>query len=172
MTNAPQTPGSGGGGTWDNAAGHGGGVIWIDASGTVRIDGAVSADGDNGGTSLGYNAGGSGGSILIIALIFNGGSNAVIRANGGNRGSAYTTLGGGGGGRIAIWTGPIQPAARELLLQDMDAPRLFYTNACDTFAGVISVSPGTSYAGGPLPETGSFRHIRAQPPTGIVLTVR
>jgi len=97
---APINPGSGGareqlGGSGNPGAG--GGAVRIAASGTVVINGTITANGQNAGGYSG-NAGGSGGSIFITCQTF-ASSNGILRANGGNdAGSA----GAGGGGRIAV----------------------------------------------------------------------
>lgn len=85
--------GSCGGGS---LGGAGGGVIWLNVSGTIRIDGEISADGLNGGDSR--SGGGSGGSIWIHSYTIKGTGN--ISVNGGAGGSLS---GGGAGGRIAVY---------------------------------------------------------------------
>jgi hypothetical protein len=104
---APEEPGSGGDGaiwlpTYDYGpnAGSGGGVVRIQASGTVTVNGTVSANGGNG---IHYAAGGgSGGSIYISCSTFDG-SGGTIRANGGSPPADATLYSGaGGGGRIAV----------------------------------------------------------------------
>jgi hypothetical protein len=76
---APVTLGSGGG------LGRGGGAIKVTASGTVRVNGAVTADGQSGnGTGAG-----AGGSIFIVCERLEG--SGRLRANG------------AGGGRIAVY---------------------------------------------------------------------
>ena len=96
---APTDLGSGGGsddhsGDW---GGNGGGAIRINASGTLTLDGTISANGVNGG----YDGGGagSGGSIWVTthALIGSG----TFKAVGGN-GPNTSWPGGGGGGRVAV----------------------------------------------------------------------
>jgi len=80
----PIHPGSG-------AQAAGGGVVRIDASGSVTVDGVITADGFAG------NGGGSGGSVYITCRDFSG-STGTIRAVGGTT----STHGCGGGGRIAV----------------------------------------------------------------------
>ena len=90
---APTDIGSGGGGT---SGGHGGGAIKITASGTVEVDGILSANGKDA-TGSGPGGGGSGGSIQIICDHMDG--VGVITARGGK---GINGGGGGAGGRIAI----------------------------------------------------------------------
>jgi hypothetical protein len=101
---APTKPGSGGSYNSDRQyrmqfAGDGGGVVRVKAVREARIDGTVSANGQN---ALDAGGGGSGGSVWIWCKTFSG--NGTITANGGNGGSGYGG-GGGAGGRIAIWYG-------------------------------------------------------------------
>jgi hypothetical protein len=69
---------------------RGGGAIRLVASGTIRLDGRVSANGE---PAIG---GGAGGSIWIACDRFEG--LGLLQANGGNGGWA-----GGGGGRVAVY---------------------------------------------------------------------
>jgi len=96
-TTSPTTSGSGGGQLSPySIGGAGGGVIPLNVSGTLQVDGLISANGGNGSGSGG--GGGSGGSIaLSVGTLTGAGS---ITANGGN--GADVIGGGGGGGRIAI----------------------------------------------------------------------
>ena len=101
---APVDLGSGGGdATGANAwGGAGGGAIRLTVSGTLLLNGRVTANG-TGGTvySEGYGAGGgSGGSVFLTVGRLAG--NGAITANGGAAGN--TGAGGGGGGRIAIYS--------------------------------------------------------------------
>ena len=112
----PVEPGSGGGGYGYGITGNGGGVIYIDAGGTLRVDGTVSA---NGATSVdesqyvAWNASGAGGSVCLRGRSMSG-SGTVSADGGAGRQTQYTdgngtpTLGvsgSGGGGRVSIWTG-------------------------------------------------------------------
>ena len=85
-----------GGASYEISGGEGGGSVRLNISGTLVIDGSVTANGGNGGG--GISGGGSGGSIYITAENLQG--SGYIRANGGDTG--YQS-GGGGGGRIAIY---------------------------------------------------------------------
>jgi hypothetical protein len=89
---SPIDPGSGGG-TYEtlSAGGLGGGVVQLTVTGTLEMDGIISANGGNGSGVAG--GGGSGGSIwLAVGTLSGAGS---IAANGG---SGVDSLGGGGGG--------------------------------------------------------------------------
>lgn len=91
---------AGGGGL----GGNGGGAIKIEASGTVAIDGKISADGSVGVKSAdGQTAGGggAGGSIWVEAQILSG-TGLVSAKGGGTDNSATYFGGGGGGGRVAL----------------------------------------------------------------------
>ncbi len=85
----PETPGSGG---WEQQ--HGGGVVRIDASGTVTVNGIISANAGQSGQGYG---GASGGSILIVCGTFAGNGILTARAN-----TTSHANGGAGGGRIAV----------------------------------------------------------------------
>lgn len=91
----------GGGGTsvLANPGGTGGGVIFINLSGTLTLEGEITAKGNAGGGSGLAGGGGAGGSINITAnTITSSGSSTGIDASGGS--STYNP--GGAGGRIAL----------------------------------------------------------------------
>ena len=94
---APTDLGSGGGGgtAGNSPGGAGGGAIRLITSGTLTVNGTVTANGANG--TPNYGGGGSGGSIYLTAGTFAG--SGSITANGGNG----TFSGGGGGGRVAVY---------------------------------------------------------------------
>jgi len=96
------SPGSGGAsyvpGTPTYRGGKGGGAVYIQASGTVTIDGVITARGTD---SEQYSGGGAGGSVYITCNTFGGTSNGLICADGGN-GHAAGRSGAGAGGRIAV----------------------------------------------------------------------
>jgi hypothetical protein len=93
---SPTDPGSGGGAYETSVGGFGGGVIQLTVTGTLEMDGIISANGGNGSGEAG--GGGSGGSIwLAVGTLSGAGS---IAANGGNGADALG--GGGGGGMIYI----------------------------------------------------------------------
>jgi hypothetical protein len=122
-SSSPTALGSGGGA---NAAlyyrgGSGGGAMELNASGTITIDGTLSADGSDGFYSGGGDgAGGSGGSIWISSGTLTG--SGVISANGG-MGYRQAYVGAGGGGRIDVsdtiydFTGAIVAAGGEVVFQ-------------------------------------------------------
>lgn len=90
----PSNLGSPGG---TQSSGHGGGAVNLTVTGTLSLDGAISA---NGGAALAANTGGgSGGSVLVSAGTLIGAGS--ISANGGSASNAVS--GGGGGGRIAVY---------------------------------------------------------------------
>jgi hypothetical protein len=94
---APAQPGSGGGNGYLSGGGAGGGVIHLVVGGTLRLDGAILAEG---GPGLYYNlaGGGAGGSITLAVGTLSG--FGVLSANGGA--ATGGNGGGGGGGRIAL----------------------------------------------------------------------
>jgi hypothetical protein len=97
---SPTTYGSGGGGNYSTSyGGAGGGAVQLNISGTLQVDGKISANGGDGSGTGG--GGGAGGSIYLSAFAVSGAGS--ISANGGN---GVTGIGGGGGGgRIAITAG-------------------------------------------------------------------
>ncbi|EKD53510.1 MAG: hypothetical protein ACD_61C00024G0002, partial [uncultured bacterium] len=101
----PTLIGSGGGGGNGGAGADGGGKVWLDVSGTLTINGTVSADGDDapdGGSEGG--GGGSGGSVYITTTTLAGtGSVSAGGGDGGDGTAGGGDGGGGGGGRIAVY---------------------------------------------------------------------
>ena len=102
-SNAPISAGSAGSASSAIAGGWGGGVVRIEAlSGTVTIDGQITAYGGGGGYSVGTGAGGS----VFIKAGHLAGSGDLRAGGGGGPSTAW-----GGGGRIAMgyrthaWTG-------------------------------------------------------------------
>ncbi|MBI3986084.1 MAG: hypothetical protein HY343_04150, partial [Lentisphaerae bacterium] len=116
--NMPVDAGSSGGGWSSSYGGAGGGLVRIVARGTVTVEGAVTATGED--TTVNATGAGAGGGIFIIAREF-AGSSGSVNARGG---SCSSTGGGGGGGRIALW------------------------RAYDTFAGSLNFTNGTHVGGG------------------------
>jgi hypothetical protein len=84
------------GGAYDHglAGASGGGLIILQATSTITIDGAITADGAN---ATDYNGGGSGGGVKIIASTVTG-TPTSFTTTGGNGGNAFGGRGGGGGG--------------------------------------------------------------------------
>ena len=112
---APQEPGSGGGGEQYlfEGGGYGGGCVRIQAARDVRVDGVISANGANAGH--GYNGGGAGGGIHVVCGRNFGGTGGLIQANGGICSDTGAKSGGsGGGGRIAVYYAGLlgQPTVR------------------------------------------------------------
>lgn len=99
---APIDLGAGGGNGYSGTAGGaGGGAVEINTTTSFTLNGAVTADGANGGTVNGYgHGGGAGGSIYITAPTLSG--SGSMTATGGVGGNAGDKAGGGGGGRTAI----------------------------------------------------------------------
>lgn len=94
---APTQAGSAGG-PHSGTGGDGGGIIRIQATGSVIVNGRISA---NGLDCSGNAGGGAGGSIWITCKTFAGGK-GTIEAKGGNLPPKTDGMGGGGGGRIAL----------------------------------------------------------------------
>ena len=98
----PTAPGSGGGPEYTSSGGnpgHGGGAVEVVASGTVTVDGEISADGVTG-TVNSWGAG-SGGSICIACRRVAG--SGTVTAEGG---AAASNGGSGSGGRISVQYDP------------------------------------------------------------------
>ncbi len=91
----PETPGSGGGGSWNYAGSPGGGAVRIDAADSVTLNGTIDADG---GTAGGGSAG-SGGAILIGCRVVTASTSGVVTAEGGKASSLGTPA---AGGRISL----------------------------------------------------------------------
>ncbi len=98
----PLALGSGGGSGGETAGGTGGGQVSLAVGGTLTVNGALRADGEDGAAGLTTwpyrSGGGSGGSILIHCASLQG--IGTISASGGE---APVNGGGGSGGRIAIY---------------------------------------------------------------------
>jgi hypothetical protein len=135
-TNAPEWPGSAGGGSYNYSmvGSAGGGLVWIFAT-NATINGTISANGKNGYTVIDGTGGGSGGGIYIRCGTLSG--NGTIRANGGTGGNY---AGGGAGGRIALvydtlsWNGIVQANGAN------GAPNLGYPPTCAGGIGSLYAS--------------------------------
>jgi hypothetical protein len=94
----PQDPGSSAGAncSFEGSCGAGGGAIRIQASGSVTVNGTISASGADGGNN--HGAGGSGGAVYITCLTFTGAGGKIYADGGLGPGAG----GSGGGGRIAV----------------------------------------------------------------------
>jgi len=111
----PSQWGSGGGG---GSGGPGGGLAWLTVTGTLRIDGTLTADGAPSGGCCGQQGGGAGGSWWINAGTLAGSGSIAAR---GGAGGVAGGGGGGGGGRIALYFGQ------------------------NTFTGILSARGGVGY---------------------------
>lgn len=98
-SNAPTAPGSAGGAGYNGLGGRGGGLVLLRTTGTLTLDGTITANGTFGNAN--YMAGGSGGGIYLTCKTL-AGTTGTLSAKGGNS-TTLGTSGGGGGGRIAIW---------------------------------------------------------------------
>ncbi len=176
-TNAPVWPGSGGGGSSENAE-HtasqtdGGGVVRVEAAGEVRVDGVVTA---NGSSPLPLNirsGGGSGGAIFIACKRFFGGNTGQLLAKGGGPGLSNENGGGGGGGRIAVWVDIPADASGSLRAGGLPSG-VIATEAWPYFAGSHSVTNGlgTTFYGLPLAAPGTVRFLDGRP-RGTTLLLR
>ncbi len=88
------TIGSGGAGSQSAAGGAGGGLIILTATGTITLNGAISANGNSAGnTSAGAGAGGA---IKITADIISGTPTSFTAIGGSGAGGGSTGAGGGG----------------------------------------------------------------------------
>lgn len=94
---APELPGNPGGFGQNGLGGNGGGYLPISISGTLQLDGRISAEGV---TGPGLNSGGGSGGAIVLTVGTLCGSGTVSV----NGGAANTPIGGGGGGgRIAVY---------------------------------------------------------------------
>ncbi len=92
----PDQPGGGGGP--DTGGGTGGGVVRLDVTGTLVVDGAIRANGQD------HNrGGGAGGAVWVTASTLNGQGTIEARGGNGNGWCGSECSSGGGGGRIAIY---------------------------------------------------------------------
>ena len=106
----PYQAGSGGGYCGYGTSGCGGGLIHLVASGSITINGTVTADGYvpvyAADAQLDCQSAGSGGTVFLAGDTFSG--TGTLSAKGGNSQkspNADRYSGAGGGGRIAVWTG-------------------------------------------------------------------
>ncbi|MCG3116641.1 MAG: hypothetical protein LLH30_13250 [Candidatus Manganitrophus sp. SA1] len=185
----PLFGGSGGGGgfaagsTNGGGGGGGGGAILIASSGTLTINGSITAIGGQGSTALGTARGGigSGGAIRLVAHTINGTGSLVasttnpngVSSSGRTRLEAYQFSFAGGGGSVAFAPGPISAASSPSLLGGL--PTLTFTS----IGGVVPPStltgayatPDVQLASGttnPVPVSLAA----ANTPVGTVFSVR
>ena len=157
-------------------------------NGFIRIDGTVSADGENGcwaSRSNGFAGGGAGGTILFDCKVFTGSETGMLSAKGGTTnpglatdGKTVISCGGGGGGRIAVWCG--EPWTSEVpnfriasstgLLGEDKAEWFSYKGSFSVAGGVAEGSYAIERNHG-KDGTVFFHHIKA-PPRDLILRLR
>lgn len=138
--------GSGGGSSGNgDPGGNGGGAIILQVSGSLVLNGLVTASGMQGGSDTYYGTaggGGSGGTINIAAANLAG--SGALRANGGTGGVQNTAYNGGagGGGRIALAVTGIDSSSLSVLALPGNGGGTMGLNGG---SGVFAVKrPGTS----------------------------
>jgi len=99
---APTDLGSGGNGSLGEV-GAGGGAIRLIVSGTLSVNGLVSANGGDASAGCGCRGGGSGGSIYMTANHLTGTGSFTAEGGDGDDDNCGGIGGAGGGGRIAIY---------------------------------------------------------------------
>ena len=169
---APCMPGSGGAGNaWTCCGGAGGGAILVWATGTIRVDGEINADGGPG--SGGRVSGGAGGTISLSCATFAGTGVLSARGERGGSGSTgndnspwskehpdYAHLywmmeGAGGGGRIAIRTGLSDDCGRKLRIRKSETPFIPEGGGEVSFKGTMSVAGGVNQTGNMIDQLSS-----------------
>lgn len=169
-SNVTAHAGSGGGSSGDPAnylygndwGGHGGGFVFILArSGTLTLNGTITA---NGLVSGYYGGGGAGGGVMIEAKSFAG--NGALTANGG---AAYspTYSGGGGGGRIAVWYGDVSDLLRQQILAG-NLTHVASELAPETFTGSATANGADGYGDG---TNGTVRYLQLYFPSGTIIRI-
>jgi hypothetical protein len=189
----PSLPGGGGAGGFDTETGNPGGGVLDVTAGTLQLDGALSADGEDGGGATAadptmfshYGGAGAGGSVLVHAGALSGGG--VMRADGGwacltsgggrllpnGDGCESGDGGAGGGGRVALyapscsWTGTLEATGG--INQALAGGDVEQTTGQDgsTYFSTGSASCSTTTGGG----TGSGEGQSPPPPAEQTLTV-
>jgi hypothetical protein len=146
----PVRSGSGGGSGGYTWAGDGGGVFCLEAAGSVKLAGIVTANGSFHEymvyDTYHYAGCGSGGSVLISGATVESSETALISARGGDApmmSSPTISAGCGGGGRVAIWTG------RDVELKS-DKPKVFHLQdpASEKFGGTLVWNGAVDVGGG------------------------
>ena len=171
-TNAPLLAGSAGGSHSNpGRGGRGGGLLRIVAAGSVTVNGALSADGEDGEIPGSGAGGGSGGAIFVDCGTFSG--SGALTADG--NAIANTDSGGGGGGRIAVWINA-SDADRAVILAGGIPSKATVGPTHFDFSGTTSVTNGVGWGvvndppNGATPGTVVFIFI--PPPEGTVVTVK
>lgn len=131
----PLEPGSGAG----NAI-EGGGVVYIEVTGTMTLNGKISADASKSASS--WDGAASGGSVLLDVYKLRGETGEVSAAGGASSGTNKNTGRPGGGGRVAIWRciDNLSSAVREAVTASAGT-------AATAIDGEIPVEDGTVYWG-------------------------
>jgi hypothetical protein len=150
--------GSGGGTYYNNTnGGAGGGYIGMWVTGTLLVDGMISANGSSPYIPAGYlPGGGSGGAVFLSAGTLTG--TGAISANGGN---SFPGCGGGGGGRISIsctsnrFTGTIS-AFGGLGAQNGGAGTIYLKELRSGSEQLLMANGGNTGTNTPLAESGNF----------------
>ena len=157
---APFLPGSPNGAHNDNAGNtvRGGGSVCVLASGSVAVDGAITATG----TGASYG-GASGGSIWLSGSELHIGRSASMSADGGK--SNYSSS--GGAGRIALTAGASQPQLDALAAGG--APTAFTT--CDLYGFKHTVLGGIKNSGTTRSASGTAKLVFA-PTSCLAVEVR
>jgi hypothetical protein len=130
--------------------GNGGGAVIVSAkNGVIRIDGTVSADGENGNwaaDSNGLGGGGAGGTILLECKRFAVGETGCLSAKGGTTKPISTSaVGAGGGGRIAVWCGePWSEKVKNFQISSSVEPFGAEHEQSFSFAGSVCVDGGVA----------------------------
>jgi hypothetical protein len=130
--------------------GNGGGAVIVSAkNGVIRIDGTVSADGENGNwaeDSNGLGGGGAGGTILLECKRFAVGETGSLSAKGGTTKPISTSaVGAGGGGRIAVWCGePWSEKVKNFQISSSVEPFGAEHEQSFSFAGSVCVDGGVA----------------------------
>lgn len=134
----PTDPGSSGCSSYyDMALKAGGGAVRIDATGIVTVDGTISANGADGGSTS--CPGGSGGAILIHCDTFKGANGTVSVQGGSGAWNGRSTA--GGGGRIAIhYNSANQTAEMAKTVRLWAAPGSCTTSGYTTLATMAKIS--------------------------------
>ena len=127
---APINLGSGGRG--GPSAGGGGGSVILNITGSIAVNGIVTAQGE---TVSGYGSGaGSGGSIYIRAATINGGG--IIRSDGGD-GTNTAGAGAGGGGRVSVVLDSGDFGSFSGIITALGGDNANVTNTYDAAAGTV-----------------------------------
>ncbi len=145
----PSTLGSGGGRSFNGggSGGAGGGAIRLIVSGTLQVDGQVTAHGlDGSGLASG---GGAGGSIWLTGGTVTGTGLICADGGAGTGTSGFGGGGGGGGGRIALYYGSNTFSGTICVFGGTFGPAFSNSGASGTVYQVQTNQPPVADAGGP-----------------------